>query len=70
MEHVGHENPTSSKDRIFSENVQNVKNGTPEGLSCVGAGCGVPFGVPKLLKLVQGAALIAPKTTQAKKPLG
>jgi hypothetical protein len=40
--YVGHEKLTLSKDRIFSECVHNVKNGTPGGLSCVGAECGVP----------------------------
>jgi len=40
--YFGHEKLTLSKDRIFSQSVQNVKNGTPGGLGSVGAGCGVP----------------------------
>jgi len=42
VENFCHEKLTLSKDRIFSESVRNVKNGTPGGLAFVGAGCGDP----------------------------
>ena len=67
VENFCHEKLTLSKDRIFSESVRNVKNGSPGGLAFVGAECGDPKMKYFLLKFAMGAR--SPENHPVKKPL-